>query len=76
MAPPHLTEALNYILDKVCVMIHNAYISKICDEIDTLHTLKELSTSSDQSSLDMFDSVHRIHDYKIYRLLIDDDLSA
>jgi hypothetical protein len=72
MAPPHIIEALNYVLDKVCAMIHNHYINKICDEIETLHTFKELSASTDQSSLDMFDAVHRIRDYKIYRLLLSD----
>lgn len=72
MAPPHLVEALNYILEHVCVMIHNAYISKVCDEIETLRTFKTLSKDTDLSTLQMFNVVDNVSDYKIYRLLLDD----
>lgn len=70
MYPPHIKEALEFILFHVCEKIHKARIEQICEDIKMLNNFKSLSRCSSESSQDMFKVVDQISEYRLFKLIL------
>ena len=70
-----LTDALNLILDRVCLEIHNAYMVKVMRDIQTLRLLKSFSYDTDELPLNMIHSAEQLLEYTLYKLILIDPMS-
>ena len=69
-----LAEALNLILDRVCLEIHNAYMVKVMRDIETLRLLKTFSYDTDDLSINMICNASQLYEYTLYKLIIVDPM--
>ena len=72
MYPSHIKNALQYILSKVCIKIHNAYMEQICEDIQMLKNFKTISTQPSQPFGVMFEVVDEMQEYRLFKLLTTD----